>query len=166
MGPDTAAAREYPLRVSATRVTVIDDDGDVGDLFRDIFTAIGDFDVAVHVNAMPGIDELMLTRPALIVIDLDLDPEREELSGTQIIHSIRSGVELRDVPIIVTALDSPRLAEAWPAFMDRGDVHRLYKPFDLATFERVVETALGDAHPADGTGPAPQQLHERIEQGG
>jgi DNA-binding NtrC family response regulator len=153
--------------VATSRVTVIDDDDDIGELFGEVFEAIGEFDVTVHVNAMPGIDELAASKPALIVVDLDLDPKREELSGAQVIHSIRSHAALRDVPVIVTAINTPRIEEVWPGFMERGDVHRLYKPFDLTSFQRVVETALGTVHGTTaGSGPAPRQLHERKEKSG
>ena len=127
------------------RVTVLNDDQDVLDLFRDLFIELG-YEVETYADALPGIAELIESRPDLIVVDLRMAPEREQLSGIQVIHSARSGTELRDVPIIVCSADLAGLGAAWPDLMQRGDVQQLQKPFDLETFERVVQTALGLTH--------------------
>jgi CheY-like chemotaxis protein len=129
----------------AVRVTVLDDDQDVLDLFRELFVDFG-YEVETYADALPGIGELIASSPDLIVVDLRMAPEREELTGLQIVHSARSGTELRDVPIIVCSADPEGLAAAWPDLMKRGDIQQLAKPFDLETFERVVQTALGISH--------------------
>lgn len=131
--------------MSRTRVTVIDDDRDLLDLFNELLTELG-YDVHLYADAMPGIEQLIESRPDLIIVDLRLAPEREQLSGVQVIHSARSGTPLRDVPIIVCSAATDDLREAWPGLMERGDIQQLEKPFDLLTFERVVETALGMNH--------------------
>jgi CheY-like chemotaxis protein len=128
--------------VVATRVTVIDDDADVLDLFRDILQDAG-YVVETHSDALPGVDELILSKPGLIIVDMLLDPHREQLTGLQLIHSARSSEELRDVPIIVCSADMPELEAAWPELAVRGDIHKLGKPFDLDTFELVMSMALG-----------------------
>lgn len=135
-----------------TRVTVIDPNGDVLDLYRDLLEGLG-YDVETYHDALPGIEELVASRPDLIIIDGELDPHREELSGLQVIHSARSSTRLRDVPIILCTTATERSAAALTEVMERGDVHRLEKPFDLDTFDRVLETALGRSHgTADGSG--------------
>lgn len=137
-----------------TRVTVIDPDRDVLDLYRDLLATFG-YDVETYADALPGVEQLIASRPDLVILDVELDPEREELTGLQVVHSARSGTPLRDVPIIICTTATERMADALPDVMDRGDVHRLEKPFDLATFERVVQTALGVKHgaaDAPGTG--------------
>ena len=48
------------------------------------------------------------------------------------------------MPIIVCSADIQGLADAWPDFMERGDIHQLELPCDLATFEHIVAAALGD----------------------
>jgi CheY-like chemotaxis protein len=130
-----------------TRVTVIDPDPDVLDLYRDLLATFG-YDVETYMDALPGIEQLVASRPDLVIVDAELDPVREELTGLQVLHSVRSGSALRDVPIIICATATERLASALPDAMQRGDVHRLEKPFDLETFERVVQTALGLNHGA------------------
>lgn len=134
-----------------TRVTVIDHDRDVLDLYRELFTAFG-YDVETYTDALPGVEQLIASRPDLVLVDVELDPEREQLTGFQVVHSARSGTPLRDVPIIICTTATERIAAELPDVMQRGDVHRLEKPFDLATFERVVQTALGLNH---GSADAP-----------
>lgn len=130
-----------------TRVTVIDPDDDVVDLYRELLTAI-EYEVETYNDALPGIDQLVASRPDLVIVDVELDPEREQLTGLQVVHSARSGTPLQDVPIIICTTATERIAAALPDVMDRGDVHRLEKRFDLPTFERVVQTALGAHHGA------------------
>jgi DNA-binding response OmpR family regulator len=126
------------------RATVIDHDADIVELVCELLEVQG-IDCTRLSSAMPGIDELNASKPDLIIVDLGLRHVREGLTGLQVVHAARSGTPLRDVPIIVLTADPPRLAEAWPDVMERGDIHRLTKPFDLTEFERVVNTALGRA---------------------
>ena len=128
-----------------TRVTVIDDDRDLLDFFHDLFSEYG-YEVHTFTDALPGIEQLIESDPDLVIVDLRLDPHREQLSGLQVIHSARSSPQLRDVPIIVCSAATDALADAWPELMERGDVQRLEKPFDLATLQRVVETSIGVRH--------------------
>lgn len=141
------------------RVTIIDDDEDILELFRELFAEYG-YDVETYTDALPGIEQLTASRPDLIVVDLRLDPEREELTGGQIVHSVRSGTSLRDVPIIVCTAALDVLRETWPELMERGDIHQLEKPFDLPTFERVVQTALSLERPDFGSGFSGEQIRE------
>lgn len=131
------------------RVTVVDDDADVLDLFREILEEDG-FTVVTFAEALSGIERIVRSRPSLLVVDLLLDPRREQLSGLQLVHAARSSEQLRSVPIIVCSADPQTLEAAWPDLMERGDVHQLSKPFNLATFERVVATALGRHQPGAG----------------
>lgn len=124
------------------RVTVIDPDKDVLDLYRELLTARG-HEVEAYPDALPGMEQLIASRPDLIIVDVELDPHREQLTGLQVVHSARAGTPLRDVPIIVCTTATERIAAALPEVMARGDIHRLEKPFDLPTFERVVQAALG-----------------------
>lgn len=150
-----------------SRVTALNDDPELLNLLRDLFEGLG-YEVTTGKIALAGIQELIESRPDLIVIDIQLTPEREELTGLQTIHSARSSPALRDIPIIVSSADPPALADAWPDLMQRGDIHRLEKPFNLDTFERVVESAMGLAHGSLRTLPgAGQHLAdaEAIDQG-
>lgn len=130
-----------------TRVTVIDPHQDVLDLYRDLLDPFG-FEVETFTDAMPGIEHLVASRPNLMIVNVELDPQREQLTGLQVVHSARSGTPLKDVPIIICTTATERIAAVLPDVMNRGDVHRLEKPFDLATFERVVQAALGMNHGA------------------
>ena len=137
-----------------TRVTVIDPDDDVLDLYRDVLADLG-YEVETLTDALPGIERLVSSRPDLVILDVELDPQREQLTGLQVVHSARSGTMLKDVPFIVCTTATERIAATLPDVMERGDVHRLEKPFDLTTLERVLQSALGLTHgraDAPGTG--------------
>ena len=130
-----------------TRVTVIDPDRDVLDLYQNLLGTFG-YQVETYTDALPGIEQLVASRPDLVIVDVELEPEREQLTGLQVVHSARSGTLLQNVPIIICTTATERIATALPDVMNRGDIHRLEKPFDLATFERVVQSALGLNHGA------------------
>ena len=136
-----------------TRVTVIDDDQDVLDLFREILEAYS-YEVDTRTAPVARIEELVELRPDLLIIDLRLLTENEELSGLQTMHAARTSSQLREVPIIVCTADVVGLKAAWPDLMSRGDVHQLAKPFDLRTFERVLAMATGSTPRFAGTVPA------------
>lgn len=124
------------------RVSVVNADAGMRDLFRDILETRG-FEVATFADALPALDELIASRPDLLVVDLVLDPVREQLSGVQIIHAARTSPELRDVPVVVCSADILGLRDAWGALMERGDIHQLQLPFELRTAYRVFDMALG-----------------------
>lgn len=130
-----------------TRVSIIDANEDVLDLYRDLLAGLG-YEVETYTDALPGIERLMASSPDLIIVDVELEPHREELTGLQVVHSARSGTALRDVPIIICTTATQHIAAPMLEVMERGDVHRLEKPFDLDTFERVIEAALGLGHGA------------------
>lgn len=131
------------------RVTVIDDDQDVLDTFIELLEFYG-YDAVAFNKPVSRIEEIIRTHPDLILVDLRLDPHREQLTGLQTIHAARTSMPLRQVPIIVCSADTTALAQAWPELMARGNIHQLEKPFDLVTFERVIAMALGHA-PQPGT---------------
>ena len=125
------------------RVTIVHDDDAMRELLDDVLTSLG-FRVQQFAQATADLHTLIASDPQLILVELRLDPHREELSGLQTIHAARSTQQLRDVPIIVCSADPPALADAWPDFMDRGDIQRLELPFDLDTLAQVIGTALGE----------------------
>lgn len=135
------------------RVTVLDDVAEMRNLFADVLGASG-YEVLSYDSATADLHQLLASRPDLVIVQLGLDPQREELSGLQTIHAARSAPELRDVPIIVCSADIPALATAWPDFMSRGGVHQLELPFGLDALEQVVAQAVGRSSLAsdfDGT---------------
>ena len=163
MGYDSGQKEGRPL--VRERVTVINAEAQVADLFRELLSSIG-FDAETYADVLPGLDELISSRPALVIVNMDLEPTRDELSGLQVIHSARTSTQLRDIPIIVTTTNPADIAAAWPDLMERGDIHQLAMPFDLDTFLRVVETALGRVHgEVTGRGGAILAEHPAEEQG-
>ena len=149
--------------MTVTRVIVVDDDRDVLDLFREILEG-GGYAVDTYADALPGVRQLVHSRPDLIIVDLELDPHREQLTGLQLIHAARSNRRLRNTPIIVCSADVTALRNAWPDLVARGDIHQLEKPFDLDTLDRVLATALGrpTARGLDTGGTMPAK-HARSE---
>lgn len=136
------------------RVTVVNPDPEMLEVMSELLSVMG-YVVNTYPDALPGIEQIISSRPDLLIVDLDLAPQREQMTGLQVIHSARSGAALRNTPIILCATDPVALAAAWPGVMERGDVHQLTKPFDVPSFVRVVEAALGITHgetDAEGAG--------------
>ena len=124
-------------------MTIVHDNPVMRDLLDDVVTSYG-MTVQKFAEATADLRALLGSRPELIIVELRLDPHRDELSGLQTIHAARSAQQLRDVPIIVCAADRRALADAWPDFMERGDIHRLEMPFDDGILMQVIAAALGE----------------------
>lgn len=132
----------------AVRVTVVYHNDVMRELLDEVLTSLG-FRVEQFAAATADLRTLLASRPELVMVELALDPHREGLSGLQTIHAARSTDQLRDVPLIVCSADVQALAEAWPDFMERGDIQRLELPFDLATLEQVIGSARGETRARD-----------------
>lgn len=147
--------------MTATRVTIIDDDGEALGLFREILE--DEYAVETFAGALPGIERLIESAPDVVIVDLRLEEQRHELSGLEILDAIRASEALHDVPIILCTAHVKTLRFAWQDIAELGNVHQLEKPFDLTALERVLATALRRPQAFErGTDPATSaiDLHE------
>jgi two-component system, OmpR family, response regulator len=125
------------LDTGRKRILVVDDDPGIVQLFTDVLSRDGRFEVA---TAQSGYDAGMLTesfRPHLIVLDYMLP----DVNGNIVCQRIRSNPDLSDTKIIFVsgAIDQQEIDRLTTAGAD--DFFK--KPFELATLLARIDKLLG-----------------------
>ncbi len=132
-----------------TKVLVVDDDPSLLKALRIGLTARGDEVVIAH-SGTEAINQVALTRPDLVVLDLGLP----DIDGIEVCRRIR---EFSPVPIVVLSAygDERRKVEA----LDSGADDFVTKPFGMAELEARLRVALrhGAATRGDGAAATPAQ---------
>ena len=126
------------------RVTVINDDAEVLAILREILEEQA-YDVVGMRGAERSIEDIAVTEPDLLVVDLRLDPQASRLSGWEMVAMSRVHPRLREVPIVVISADLMAIRERAEELQAYGDVHLMSKPFEVSTLEELVRGLL-DRH--------------------
>jgi two-component system KDP operon response regulator KdpE len=118
-----------------TKVLVVDDDPSLLKALRIGLSARGD-DVLVAHSGTEAINQVALTRPDLVILDLGLP----DLDGLEVCRRVR---EFSNVPIVVLSAygDERRKVEA----LDSGADDFVTKPFGMAELEARLRVALRHA---------------------
>ena len=125
------------LDAGRRRVLVVDDDPGIIQLFVDVLSRDGRFDVE---TAATGYDAGMLTesfRPHLIVLDYMLP----DVNGNVVCQRIRSNAELRDTRIIFVS--GVVKQDEIKQLLDAGADAFFKKPFELAALLNKIHELLG-----------------------
>jgi two-component system KDP operon response regulator KdpE len=127
-----------------TRVLVVDDDPSLVKALRIGLTARGDDVVIAHTGA-DAINQVALTSPDLVILDLGLP----DLDGLEVCRRIR---EFSRVPVVILSAygDERRKVEA----LDGGADDFITKPFGMAELEARLRVAMRHAAARDGDGTA------------
>lgn len=133
-----------------TKVLVVDDDPSLLKALRIGLTARGD-DIVVAHNGIEAVNQVALSRPDLVILDLGLP----DMDGIEVCRRIR---EFSAVPIVVLSAygDERRKVEA----LDSGADDFVTKPFGMAELEARLRVALrhSGATQGDGKGASTQSV--------
>lgn len=132
--------------VDRRRVTVINDDAEVLAILHEILEEQA-YDVVGMRGAEQSIEEIAVTEPDLLVIDLRLDPQASRLSGWDMVAMSRIHPRLQHVPIVVISADIYAIRERADELQAYGDVHLMAKPFEVTTLEELVRRLLDRTMP-------------------
>ena len=120
------------LSLKQRRVLLVDDDGPVQKILKDVFAGSG-IKLDVAQDGVEALDHLVAHRPDLILLDSIMP----RLNGEATLHEIQSRADMQDIPVIVlTAETRSGSAARW---FKRGAVDFMTKPFDP---EEVVARTL------------------------
>jgi CheY-like chemotaxis protein len=148
--------------VDRRRVTVINDDAEVLAILREILEDQA-YDVVGMRGAEKSIEDIAVTEPDLLVVDLRLDPQASRLSGWEMVAMSRVHPRLREVPIVVISADLMAIRERADELQAYGDVHLLSKPFEVTTLEELVRHLVDRmAPPASRDGGEPGRAAEAV----
>lgn len=121
-----------------SRVTVINDSSDFVDVVRE---ALQDrnCDVTGFAAVNVSLEDVVESRPGLLIIDLILSMPEQVMSGWELMLLARSHDKLRHVPIILCSADTKALRDRKDELASLADVHALEKPFSLRELEELVD---------------------------
>jgi len=86
-----------------------------------------------------GINDILDSRPDLLLLDLVLGNPAQMISGWELLVLCHSHRELRHVPIIVVSADTGGvLKQRADDLAKMANVHILTKPFDMKALEELV----------------------------
>ncbi|HAU36718.1 MAG TPA: regulator [Phycisphaerales bacterium] len=116
------------------RVLIVDDDAEIVELFTDVLTHDGRFEVA---TASSGYDAGVMTqqfRPDIVVLDYMLP----DINGNVVCRTIRQNEDLQETKIlIISGMVNPAEVEK---LMEAGADDFIKKPFNIEhVVERIVE---------------------------
>jgi CheY-like chemotaxis protein len=123
------------------RITVLNDNPEFLELMSAILDDDAGYDVATFSEATTSVDDLVESRPDLVIVDLLL----AGASGWEIVALSRADERLIDVPIIVCSADVASLRERAGELEGIGNVHVLSKPFGIDELTEIVERLIGRA---------------------
>jgi CheY-like chemotaxis protein len=123
------------------RITVLNDNPEFLELMSAILDDDAGYDVVTFSEATTSVDDLVESRPDLVIVDLLL----AGASGWEIVALSRADERLTDVPIIVCSADVASLRERAGELERIGNVHVLAKPFGIDELTEIVERLIGRA---------------------
>ena len=125
------------MEANAKTVMIIEDEPDAAELFAEMMRVSG-FHVVKSYASPPAMGLIMQERPDVIILDIMMP----DISGLEILRSMRSKADLAAVPVVVVS------AKGTPSDvregLDAGASVYLTKPVGFAELRSAVERALGD----------------------
>jgi CheY-like chemotaxis protein len=134
------AAREG---AQMARVTVINDSSEFIELMRDLLTGLG-HEITPFMAVEASIEEVVESKPQLLIVDLRLQDKPQEISGWELIVLARSHRYLTDVPIILCTADVWELNKRSKDLEEIAGVHVRTKPFDVDDMCDLIQDQLGE----------------------
>jgi CheY-like chemotaxis protein len=124
---------------SPARITCINDSEDFLNVMREFLGGELGHQVICLTAVDTSIDQVLDTRPDLIMLDLVLEDRAEELSGWELLVLSRAHRDLRHVPVIIASADTHgMLKQRADELASMANVHILPKPFSLDDLEPLV----------------------------
>ncbi|TMB82647.1 MAG: response regulator [Chloroflexi bacterium] len=153
------------------RITVINDSSEFLDLMRELVTSLGHQMAgleAVHTS----IEEVVRTKPDLLLVDLRLENTPQEVSGWELVILAKAHHDLLNVPVILCTADVWELKKRTRDLEQIADVHVRTKPFQIDDMSELIERLLKTSRtkrtsraksaisqiPVDGGPPGPPPL--------
>jgi DNA-binding response OmpR family regulator len=127
------------------RVTVINDSDDFLALMREILLEAG-HRMTGFKAVEASIEDVVDTRPQLLIVDLRLQEKAQEISGWELIILARSHRELGNVPIILCTADVWELQKRAADLEQIAGVHVRPKPFNVEEMIGLVRRLLAEAN--------------------
>jgi len=123
------------------RVTVVNDSSDFLDLMRELLADLG-HEMTGFVAVTASIEEIVDSRPALLIVDLRLQDTPQMISGWELLVLARSHRQLLGVPVILCSADVWELNKRAEDLEQIADVHVRTKPFEVGEMSDLITRLL------------------------
>src|SRR2546421_1218556 len=123
------------------RVTVIDDSPDFLGLMREVITELGHQMTGMEAIGT-NIEDVVRSRPDLLMVDLRLENTPQEVSGWEMIILAKSHHDLLKVPVILCTADVWEIKQRAKDLEQIAGVHVRTKPFDMDEMCHLIQTLL------------------------
>jgi PAS domain S-box-containing protein len=140
------------------RITIIDDHPEFLALMQDLLSVR--YDVVGFSGSELGPDDIVDSRPDLLIVDLRLD--RRDLQGWDIVALARADRHLRTIPIVVCSADENALNARAGALLNAGNTAVLIKPFTVDAIEEIVRQGLRAGFPRAEVGGSGRDGYRRL----
>jgi DNA-binding NtrC family response regulator len=131
------------------RVTVINDSPDFLALMREAITELGHEMTGMEAVGT-NIEDVVSSRPDLLMVDLRLENKPQEISGWEMIVLAKAHRDLLDVPVILATADVWEIKQRAKDLEQIAGVHVRTKPFDMDEMCELIERLLADSKRARG----------------
>ncbi len=122
---------------SGVRILIVDDDPEIHHLVSISLQNQG-YEVIAAFNGFLALDLIVQAKPQLVLLDLNLP----EMSGLEVIHSIREHLKMSSTTLPVIFLSAQDEEESKVQALDLGADDYLTKPFSIKELLARVRTAL------------------------
>lgn len=130
--------------MTATRITLIDDDPELLEVLTELLTDDG-YDVSALSGNGTTIEEIVTTQPDLLILDLIFGGGSDQMSGWEYLRLIRSHAELHKIPVLVCSGDAIALRRRRKELRGDTKLGVLAKPFGVEQVELAISDLL-NAH--------------------
>jgi DNA-binding NtrC family response regulator len=130
------------------RVSVINDSSDFLELMRDLLSTLG-HEMTGFMAVKASIEEVVASKPELLIVDLRLQDRPQEISGGELIILARSHRHLMQIPVILCTADVWELKKRAQNLEQIASVHVRTMPFDVGEMCELIQRLLssGDGVP-------------------
>ena len=126
------------------RVTVIDDSEEFLGLMHDLVSGELGHAMTGFQAVEASIEQIVASKPDLLVVDLRLQDRPQEISGWELIVLARSHRQLMDVPVILCTADLWELKKRAEDLEQIAGVHVRTKPFEVDDMADLIQFLLLD----------------------
>ena len=120
-----------------TRVTIVDDNRDFLELLTEILSDDG-YEVAALTGRGTALDDIVATRPNLLILDINFPGGPEQASGWDYLRQLRSHAGFGTVPVLICTGDLMGLRARKQELGLDAHLAIISKPFDLDQIEKLI----------------------------
>ena len=119
------------------RITLVDDHREFRDLLTELLTE-GGYDVTALSGEETPVEEIVATRPDLLILDLNFPGGPEQVSGWDYLKLLRSHGDFGWTPVLICSGDLVALRERSSELARDTQLAVVTKPFGLDELEQLV----------------------------